>query len=73
MCVCHLPWGPQDQVFNFNTSDTYQQDWIGLRTLDAQGKVDLGSFVGAYEGGWVVEVGSFLGTCKCGCTVRVVG
>ena len=41
-------------MFNFNTSDTYQQDWIGLRTLDAQGKVDLGSFVGAYEGGWVV-------------------
>jgi hypothetical protein len=36
----------QDQVFNFNASDSYQQDWIGLRTLDAQGKVDLGSFVG---------------------------
>jgi len=41
-------WGTKDQVFNFNTSDTYQQDWIGLRTLDAQGKVDLGSFVGGH-------------------------
>ena len=37
-------------MFNFNTSDTYQQDWIGLRTLDAQGKVEAdGSGDGAED------------------------
>lgn len=41
-------WGGSKDIVQFKDTDTYKNDWIGLRTLDEAGKIDMLQFEGAH-------------------------
>ena len=54
-------WGTKDTLFTFKEGEIYQEDLIGLKTLDEAGKLKLGSFVGNHL------VSAVLSGCLCVC------
>jgi hypothetical protein len=46
---CEIGFRPsQDTLFNMTESQTYKNDWIGLKTLDMSGRIDMMSYAGAH-------------------------